>query len=380
MTRIIVYLIAITWAVYCYSNAFFFFPLYLGIYEFPKEITGVLVAAFYATTTIVRPIGGWVAERVGIRRTLILSGIVCLLSVSLKFVAISFWSLLFIRLLMGCGFGIFVVALTTYQSLVIPEKKRGTAFGFISIGSLCCLFTVVPLADFLIAYSYPNLFLTLPVIVSIICIWLSMRLPPLAEGLKFSKNNEWGTWRELYNETPFWRISVSNLLFSLCDAANIYIPVLGVTLGLIPSSFAVANGLGALTVRTLGRKVFDLFPRYYLAGPSLLTMAVALCLTTVVTNNLLFFCCGFLFGIGMGYGYPAHLAMVGDLAAPKLRAKLSSLVHLCTDISWFLLPVYVGFMSKYTGELGSFKIFAAVCVLSGIFVTFMWRQKCSFSR
>ena len=373
--RLVAYLIAITWAVYCYSNAYFFMPIYLDLHEFPKELTGVLVGVFYAATTLVRPFGAFITERVGIKTILITSALACICAALLKFAALSFAPLLLIRILMGISFGTLVVALTTYQSLVIPEESRGVAFAYISIGSLGCLFTVVPLSDLLLSHSYEKLYLCLPVIAALFCVILSIKLPPLPDNIKSStETREWGTWRELYNDTPFWRIVISNALFNLCDAANIYLPAFAVAIGLVPSSFSVSIGIGAFTVRTLGKKVFTVFPRYALAGPSLIIMALSLVLSSYATNNVLFSMCGLLFGVGMGYGYPAHLSLIGDLAPARLRAKLSSLVHFCIDISWFIIPLYMGFAIPHIGEAGAIKALSIICIISGIFVTIMWRR------
>jgi len=84
--------------------------------------------------------------------------------------------------------------------------------------------------------------------------------------------------------------------------------------------------------------------------------------------------CGLLFGVGMGYGYPAQLSLIGDLAPAKLRAKLSSLVHFCIDTGWFIVPLYMGFVIPRIGEVGAFKILSITCMISGIFVTIMWSR------
>jgi MFS family permease len=215
----------------------------------------------------------------------------------------------------------------------------------------------------------------LPVIAAFLCIVLSVKLPPLPENIKkTTESKNWGTWNELYKDTPFWRIVTSNALFNLCDAANIYLPVFAIALGLRPSAFAIATGIGALTVRTLGKKMFTIFPRYALAGPSLFTMALSLVLSSYATSNMLFFICGLLFGAGMGYGYPAHLSLIGDLAPARLRAKLSSLVHFCIDISWFIIPLYMGFSIPHIGEVGAIKTLSIICMITGVLVTVMWRQ------
>jgi len=264
----------------------------------------------------------------------------------------------------------------TYQSLVIPEATRGRAFALITLGSLSCLFTVVPLAEWFLTHGMPPLFLAIPVCTAIVCVVLSLCLPSVS--LEQAPLSGWGTWRELYSGTPFWRIVVSCTFFGLCDASIVYLPALAISMGLIPSSFLVANGLGALTARILGLNFFNRHPRYAFAGPSLLIMAVFVYLTATATSNFWLFVFGFFYGTGMGFGFPAHLALIGDLAPPPLRAKASSLVYFCYDISWFILPVYVGFVTPYAGEVGAFKFLGILSAVAGVGVTLMWRQYANF--
>ncbi|MDR3229941.1 MAG: MFS transporter [Synergistaceae bacterium] len=369
----VVYLIGITWAIYSYSNVFFMFSSYLALKGFSPDRAGLLVGAFYAATTLIRPAGSWVVERAGIRRTLIVAACVCLVAATLNFVTVSFWPLLAIRIAMGCAFGVFLVALTTYQSLIIPEEIRGTAFALITLGALSCLFTVVPLSDWLLSLGKTTPFLAIPVVMAALCIVLSCRLPPLSGALNVTENLEWGTWGELYRDTPFWRTLTSCALFGLCDASIVYLPALILAMGLVPTFFVVGNGLGALAMRTLGYAFFNRHPRYVFAGPSLFVMAVFLFFTTRATSNVWLFAYGFLYGTGMGYGFPAHLALIGDLAPARLRAGMSALVYFCYDISWFVLPVYVGFATPRIGERGAFSILSVICVISGVGVTMMWR-------
>jgi MFS family permease len=381
MRLMLLYLMGITWAIYSYSNVFFLFAPYLAIMDFSSESAGILVGAFYAATSLVRPVSGWIVERAGIRRTLVVSALLCLGAAFFKFATASFWPLLLIRLAMGGAYGVFIVALTTYQALVIPEEARGAAFAIVTLGALFCLFTVVPLADWLLRHRLPSLFLTIPLCAAALCVVLSYRLPPLPVGSAWGNGEtDWGSWGELYRDTPFWRIVTSCALFGLCDASIVSLPALILAMGLKTTSFVVASGLGALTMRTLGRKFFNRYPRYVFAGPSLAVMAFFLYLTTAAAGNLQLAACGLFYGVGMGYGFPAHLALVGDLAPARLRAKSSALVHFCYDASWFVLPVYIGFATSRLGAMGAFRLLALACVLSGAGVTVMWARYAKYAK
>ncbi|MDR1732038.1 MAG: MFS transporter [Synergistaceae bacterium] len=372
MRLLVFYLTGLTWAIYSCSNVFFMLAPYLVMRGFSSENAGILVGAFYAATTLVRPLGSWIAERAGIRRALAASACVCLFSTLLMFFAASFWLFLAIRVAMGLGFGVFVVALMTCQSLLIPGEVRGGTFAVITLGSLSCLFTVLPLADWFLSRGEAGLFLAIPVVTSALCLIFSWRFPAVSGTLRVA--GKWGTWGDLYREIPVWRTILTCLFFGLCDAAIVCIPSLALSMGLIPSFFAVANGLGALVMRTMGRDFFNRHPRYLFIGPSLFVMALFLYLTTEAVNNVWLFACGFFNGMGMGYGFPALLALIGDLAPERLRAKMSSLVYFCYDVSWFVLPVYIGFATPLVGEMGAFRSLAALCLTAGVGVALMWRS------
>jgi len=84
---------------------------------------------------------------------------------------------------------------------------------------------------------------------------------------------------------------------------------------------------------------------------------------------------GFFYGMGMGYGYPAHLALTADLAAPRLRAKASALVHFSMDLSWFILPLYMGFGCTLLGTHRAFLLFTLICIATAVMTTVMWLPK-----
>ncbi|GHT02468.1 hypothetical protein AGMMS50276_32400 [Synergistales bacterium] len=366
----VLYLMVTTWAIYSYSNVFFLFGPYLEKIGFSPETTGILLGAFYAATTLTRPLGGFITEFAGISRALFFSGAICLAAAMFNFVTMSFAPLLLIRIAMGAAFSVFVVALTTYQSISIPEEKRGMIFALVTIGSLACLFTVVPLVDILLQNGHDTLFLAIPVSMAALCVAMSRYLPPAP---KISKDDEkWGTWGELYHETPFWRIVASCTMFGLCDASVVSLPALLQSMNLSSSSFFVANGLGALVMRTFGMKFFNTHARFMVAGPSLIVMAVFLYMTTLAGNNVQLFIYAFFYGAGMGYGFPAHLSLVGDLAPARLRSKSSVLVHFCNDSGWFILPVYVGVITSLIGAAGAFRAMAALCAMFGVGLSIMW--------
>jgi hypothetical protein len=101
-------------------------------------------------------------------------------------------------------------------------------------------------------------------------------------------------------------------------------------------------------------------------------MSCFIYLATHADSNTMLFVTGYIFGLGMGFGFPAHLAMAGDLAPMALRAKSTSLVLSFLDLSWFLLPLYSGAAIPILGERGAFQSLALFGLLAGTLITWMW--------
>ncbi len=375
MDRLIVSLMIINFAIHSYSNTFFFLAPYLNTQGYSAASAGVLVSVFYAATTAVRPLGSWITERLGIRGSMIFSSLLCLgCAAVLQIYQGSFSYFVTLRIVMGLGFSVFMVALTTYQALAVEEAKRGLAFALVAIGSIVPMFTVVPLTDFLIRNNLGRIYLLIPVAASALAFMLALRLRTERASVSGDISSmEWGSYRDLFRETPAWKMLCSCFFFGLCDSSIVFIGSLLLERSLVPSWFVFAMAGGALFVRTAGRNLFNRYPRTVFAGPSFVLMAACLIWLSFVGSRTGMLLSGFFYGIGVGYSYPAHLALTADLAPARLRAKASALVHFSMDLSWFLLPLYMGFGSTILGTLTAFRLFALFCLVTAVAVTAMWR-------
>ena len=378
MDRLIVSLLVINFAIYSYSNAFFFLAPYLAVRGYTAASAGILVGAFYAATTAVRPVGSWITERMGVRKCMIWSSAACIAcALALQAYQGTFAWFVGVRVVMGFAYSIFMVALTTYQALAIEESKRGLGFSLVSVGSLIPMFTVVPLTDYLVRSGLDQYFMLLPLAAAALSFSLAVRLHPAVshESTGQGKPMEWGTYADLFRESPAGKIIFSCFFFGLCDASIVFIGTMLMEKSLVPSWFLFSLGVGALFVRTAGRNIFNRYQRTVFAGPSFLVMALCLLGLSFARTSLGLVLWGFFYGMGMGYGYPAHLALTADLAAPRLRAKASALVHFSMDLSWFILPLYMGFGCTLFGTQQAFRLFAIICIITAGMTTVMWLPK-----
>lgn len=374
MDRLIFSLLIINFAIYSYSNAFFFLAPLLTARGFTAPAAGFLVGAFYAAGTAARPLGGWIAEKFGVRKSMIWSAGACFAcAAALQLYQGAFGWFAAVRVAMGAAYSIFMVALTTFQALAMDESKRGLGFVLISLGCLVPMFTVVPLTDFLVRYRLDQYFMMVPMAAAALSFSLALRLDPVnPRRSPLEGPMEWGSYKDLFRESPAGKILFACFFFGLCDASIVFIGPVLMEKNLVPSWFIFSLAAGALFTRTAGRHIFNRYCRTVFSGPSFLIMSLCLLGLSFSASSFELVLWGFLYGMGMGYGYPAHLALTADLAAPRLRAKASALVHFSMDLSWFILPLYMGYGCAFFGTLRAFRIFVALCIVTALMTTIMW--------
>ncbi len=372
MTNTLFKLFAGNYAIFGFSTIFFFFAPYLSFHSFPPHLTGWVIGAFYASSTLVKPFAGMLMENLGVRRSLIIAGFLGLSSgIGLIVAPMAFLPLFSLRLVMGLSFGIFMVGLTAYQNIMVPDSERGTSFAVTTIGSICPMFTLMPVCDMLISSNNFGIYLLLPAFMGGICTFLAFSLDKVS-GVRGAEDRAWGSYSDLFREAPLGRLALTVVFFAFVDASVIYISSLAFYQGLSPSFFMVALAGGAIFIRMAGRNYFNRTPRILIMGPSLFCMGIALFMATILKNNVFLAFTGFIYGLGMGYGFPALLSLAGDLVPIYLRPKITSFILFFMDLSWFLLPLYIGYVSSLGGIVLAYRLMAIASVILASLMHLIW--------
>ena len=368
----------VTYVVQGYMALFFLYPLALSRQGVDLVRTGWLMSGFFLATTLVRPLGSLCAERLGVRRTLLLSGLgmgVASLGLVLPW---GFPGILASRLLQGACYGVFMVGLTAYQALVIPPDIRGAAFALVSVGYVMPQITVVPGADFLLSRGWLGAYLMQAPLWGFACAASAFLVPPgLARGRR--SDEAWGSWKDLRGLRGLWPLLGSLLLFALVNATALqYLPSLSGEKGLSASRFIVGIALAALGVRLGGRRLMDSCPkRMTLMGGSVLLMGGMGLAALGAGSDGILLVCGLLYGVGMGFGFPVVLALIPDLIPPNLRPKGVALAFFAMDGGWILAPLLVGLLGKGLGLAGAIApLMGAGLAGGGAIWWFGWRPLC----
>jgi len=363
-----------TYLVQAYVSTFFLYPLFLKNAGYSFSLIGWLMSIFFIAATVARPFAGWMSEKLGIRKTFLL-GALWLLVVSIPLLWVrSVACLLFLRAMLGAGFGLCMVSLTAHQALSFPEETRGNAFSLIALAYVLPQISVFPLSDlFLSSGCDLGYLMILPVLAGLTVI-AAFYVPDLGSAEETGRE-PWGTWGELRLVRGLWPLLFSVFLFGLINSFGIqYIPpILGLQ-GLIPSAFLVANAVMSIIIRIAGSKLMDRISRKTFAGFTSAWLGLIILLVLTAGTNPAIVCMGLAYGLGMGFGFPIHLALVPDTVPAHLRPKGVALAFFAMDLGWIISSLAAGYVAEALGLRTLVALFGLIGLTGGLALyLFGWR-------
>jgi len=366
---------AANFAIMSLSNVYYLLAPYLKMYAIVDPgIIGWVLGSYYAASTFSRPLVVRLVEKYGIYATMV--GAACVNLISSAGVALAGPSIplvLFWRILTGIASSLFLVSITTYQVLSVPDEIRGSSFALVSAGCIAPLVTAVPLSEWLLHHGHPLLYIWLGPFVSLLSLLLVMSFKDdVMPGKK--KQQDWGSYSDAFRLASVRALFVSIIFFSLTDACILSLAGLAMEKGLVASSFISANAALSVFIRLFLFRHLDRLPRMKMAASMISITSLALFLCTFAGNNMMFMFCGILFGLGMGYGFPMHLALAGDVVPLNLRPKVTSLVWFLMALSFFFCPLIIGYLSAIFDYQTSFRILSATIFIAAPLIhIFLWK-------
>lgn len=370
---------AANFALMSLSNVYYLLAPYLKTYDIVDPgIVGWVLGSYYAASTFSRPLVSGMVEKYGFFRTLLGAAAVNLISsTGVALAGSSVTWILFWRVLTGVSSSLYLVSLTTYQVIAVPDEIRGSSFALVSAGCIAPMVTALPLADWLLQNGHSTPYIWLGPVISL----FSLILVTFFKGdISFEKREkkDWGRYSDLLKLSSLRALFVSIIFFSFTDACILSVAGLAMEKGLVPSFFISANAALSVFIRLFLFRHLDRFPRMKLAAPMFALTSAGLFLSTFAGNNMVFMLCGLLFGLGMGYGFPMHLALAGDVAPPELRPKVTSMVWFLMALSFFICPIIIGYLSAISDYRTAFRILAGlVCLISPLVHIYLWKPAIS---
>ena len=359
-------------AIHCVEFVYFVYGNVLESYGYSPQATGVALGIFFIAIMASRPIGGWMIENLGIRRSMILGGILALLGCSMLMFTRNLYVILAGRAMSGLAFGAFTMGIFSYQTLVTTPENRGRFIALTSTGGVLPTATVTPLGELLVLGGHIKPYLAIGPLFSILCLFLGISAPKV-KTTHGSEVRKWGTYRDLIRNRPFVMLVATSTMMAIVDASITSISLFSAEYGIPASYFLISFSTTAVMSRTLGARIINSLPRPFCLAPSGMLMASALAVASALPSRASFIICGSLFGIGIGVGFPVLLASLADILPPELRPKGTAAALFLFDAGWSATPILVGFMTPYLGRGLSF-ITLAIITLAVLFslTIFYW--------
>ncbi|MDR1134313.1 MAG: MFS transporter, partial [Synergistaceae bacterium] len=294
-------------AIHCMEQIYFIYGNVLDSYGLSPQTTGNILGVFFGAVMSARPIGGWMIENLGIRRTMASSALLAFAGCSMLFFEKSVPILYAGRIISGAGFGIFSIGLFSFQAIRTTHETRGAAFAITTIGGVLPMGVMTPVGDLLATGGHVKTYLAMGPVIGVICFLLSA----LFKDEKFkgtSSRRSWGAYGSLARNGPFVMLAVTCAVMALIDASSVSISMMAAERGLVASSFIASLSVAAVTTRLCGARVLDRVPRSFSIAPCAMLMSCAVLAASAARSNVPFLLCGILFGVGIGCGFPLMLA------------------------------------------------------------------------
>jgi MFS family permease len=367
-----------------------FFKSLSGEFDLSRAGTSGISAVYWVLCAFFALLGGWLLDKYGPRKIIMLMGILTGISLVATSQARAAWQLyLSYSLLLSGGTGaVYSVIMTTTQRWFY--KQRGTAVGIVSSGVGIGTIIMTPLSALLIdLFDWRMTYLMIGLVLGAILMLLSiplkrdpaeMRLLPDGARQTFDiaiKNSADEpeaaslSLSQALKTMNFWLIAVIWFLwaFSLLLVLTHLVPHL-TDIGIPATTAAVISGLIGI-VSTAGRLgagwLSDKLDRKVVTIISILLQAGSLFLLAWSEQLWMFYLFAVIYAMGYGGLDPATLALVGDIFGTRELGKILGSLLVFWPLGAGVGSEVGGLLYDATGSyFSAFLITASFMVLAGI--------------
>lgn len=339
---------------------------------------GILFSAFWYVYFWVQIPVGALAERYGAHWVLAGGLVIWAAATMLMGVAIGFWSLLLVRLMLGLGESVGFPSVSKLLACVVPLQSLGKANGIVGLGYLMAPGIGIWLAGLLIdAVGWRGMFLALGA-ASLLWLlpWARVKLPKLATAradaatpswrMVLSQRGLWGTSLGLFSSNYLWYFMLGWLPSYLEEEHGFSMH----EMERVGTAGYVVNGVTALLTGWL-------VDRYVRRGGSA-NFAWKLIMVVAHSTSVVFMlimawgsqseAVGAMFGfqVMMGASSAGTYVMGQILAGPKASGRWVGIQNSIGNVPGMISPALTGFIVQHTGHYELAFVAAAAMSALGI--------------
>jgi MFS family permease len=368
-----------------------FFDTILKHFDWSKGAASGAFALQRMEQGVFGPIVGYITDRWGPRRALLLGAFLMGLGFILLSQINSLWQFYaaFGVLALGLGFGSFLTVNTAVNSWFI--RRRGRAMALVSYGPGASS-VLVPLIVILIAaLDWRDALLLIGIATWFVCFPLAMvmRHKPENYGLhpdgdepgeagdagNAEENDQYPdvqfTARQALRTSTYWKYVVASMCgFIFFSALMIHQFVAFQSFGLSMGEttlLVTLMPLASLPGRILGGVLADSYDKRKVVAMAWAGQLVGALLFVIIDSIYLGFAYAIVFGFFFGIGNPPRVALLGDFFGRKAYGSLLGTQFALTSVGGIFAPVYAGLMFDWfdaTGYRIAFLTLAAPAIAS----------------
>ncbi|MEN8426258.1 MFS transporter [Acinetobacter schindleri] len=369
----------------CLANNLFLFIFYfaqttiLPIYilkELGGSVTqaGLTLTLFMVSAILIRPFSGLIIDKLGQRRTLIISATMfCFIAFSYLFIS-NMTNLYILRLIHGVWFSILTTICVPVVNQFIPDSRRGEGMGYYAM-SVNLGIVLGPLIG-LSLIPYLSYTMVTAVLVAMIFIgYIFCFLIPVQEVKQpdsEAEKTKLGLSDFVERRSLAVALMVMMISFSYASIMSFIAPFASsIHLMQYAGLFFVVFAISMMSLRPITGKIYDRKGPQYVIYPAVLTFSLGLLVLSQIHTLTGFMLAAVLIGLGFGSAQPC-LQTLAIQRAPKHRiGYATSTFYTCYDIGIAIGSLVVGMMITKQSFSFAFIICAALTALSLLYFKFV---------
>lgn len=373
----------------CLANNLFLFIFYfaqttiLPIYilkELGGSVTqaGLTLTLFMVSAILIRPFSGLIIEKLGQRRTLIISATMfCFIAFGYLFIS-NMTSLYILRLFHGVWFSILTTVCVPVVNQFISDSRRGEGMGYYAM-SVNLGIVLGPLIG-LSLIPYLSYTMVTAVLVAMIFIgYIFCFLIPVQEVKQpdsEAEKTKLGLSDFVERKSLTVALMAMMISFSYASIMSFIAPFASsIHLMQYAGLFFVVFAISMMSLRPITGKIYDRKGPQYVIYPAVLTFSLGLLVLSQIHNLTGFMLAAVLIGLGFGSAQPC-LQTLAIQRAPKHRiGYATSTFYTCYDIGIAIGSLVVGMMITKQSFSFAFIICSTLTALSLLYFKFVVQRK-----
>lgn len=367
----------------CNITVFYNLFNYLHSLGIPTQLCGVVIGVYSLTAMVLYLLASPFVNAANAHRYMLLGMTLIMLCGFGYFFTHSFWGLFLLRVVNGAGqfcLGAGVMALFV---TVVPPAKSGQAFGIYSVAVLVAFACVPSLMDTLAPvipstpHGYAAASLSM-LLAAVVVLKIRKKRRQRQETLTARADlPKWADVTKTLSHLPVLLLILLNMMY-FANWSSLFFLFKGFAqlkgLANVGSFFTVLTVV-MMFIRVLGGRFFDSIDKVWLIIASFLIVILGHLGLDQLPGLWAVPFVGFLFGLGMGTGYPAINGLMFSISTPSYRALNSNLMMFALQTGFFLGPMTGGAIIAYYGYHGYFLASIAVSITGILLCLRLARQR-----